>query len=79
MASSYHGWADKTTWNAALYINNDYGFYKFCKSLKHNNVTKWADVAKLLTVNFGSSTTPDGQPWALANAEQMERMLAELD
>jgi len=76
--TDYQGWKNKTTWNAALYINNDYGFYVFCKSLKHNNITTWSDVAKLLTTQFGSSVTPDGEPWALADPTEMERMLQEL-
>ena len=75
---SYQGWSSRISWNCALWVNNDYGYYKFVRALKHNNITQWKEVAQLLTVQFGSSTTPDGEPWALADETEMNRMLQEL-
>ena len=76
--TTYNGWSSRTSWNCSLWIGNDEGMYRFCRSLKHNNITKWSEVARLLTIQFGSSTTPDGEPWALADATEMEEMLQEL-
>ena len=28
---TYNGWTDWTTWNVALWIRNDYGFYSIAK------------------------------------------------
>ena len=30
----YNGWSDWTTWNVALWINNDEGFYNIAKDCK---------------------------------------------
>ena len=75
--TTYNGYSNRETWSAALWINNDYGFYKFVTSLVHNGVTEWKDVSKLLTINFGNSCNPDGISWALANEEEMNEVLAE--
>ena len=52
--------------------------YQFCKSLKHNNITSWDEVSRLLTIQFGSSVTPDNVAWELADPTEMEEMLQEL-
>ena len=33
LKESYNGWADWTTWNVALWINNDQTFYSIAKEL----------------------------------------------
>jgi len=75
---SFNGWSSHASWNCSLWINNDEGLYRFCRSLKHNNITKWSEVSRLLTIQFGSSVTPDNVAWELADAKEMERMLQEL-
>ena len=75
--NDYNGYKNRTTWNAALWINNDYGYYRFVLGLTNSGVKEWKDVAKLLTINFGSSTTPDRCPWELADEEQMNAVLQE--
>lgn len=75
---SYQGWSSHASWNCSLWINNDFGMYQFCKSLKHNNITSWDEVSRLLTIQFGSSVTPDNVAWELADPTEMERMLQEL-
>lgn len=77
LMSDYNGYKNRTTWNAALWINNDFGYYRFVLGLTNSGVKEWKDVAKLLTINFGSSTTPDRCPWELADEEQMNQVLAE--
>ena len=76
--TTYNGWANHATWNCSLWIGNDEGLYRFVRSLTQSGITQWSDVAKLLTINFGSSTTPDGAPWAEADEDEMNEMLAEL-
>ena len=75
---SYQGWSSRISWNCALWIQNDENLYRFCRSLKHNNITKWDEVSRLLTIQFGSSVTPDGCAYAQADPTEMERMLQEL-
>lgn len=76
--TTYNGWSNHTTWNVSLWISNDEGLYRFVRGLVQSNVTQWSEVAKLLTINFGSSTTPDGAPWAEADEREMTEMIADL-
>ena len=76
--TTYNGWTSWTEWNCSLWIGNDEGLYRFVRGLVHSGVTEWSEVAKLLTINFGNSCTPDGAVWSQANAEEMNEMLLEL-
>lgn len=65
ISKSYNGYANYETWNAALWIQNDYGLYSialrcddYAEFQELMNVTSISDVNDL-----GMSCTPDGVLW----------------
>ena len=68
----YNGWADWTTWNVALWINNAQGFYSIAKECKN-----YADFLYEMQSMIGSFATPDGADWGEANIEEMNEVIEE--
>ena len=68
----YNGWSDWTTWNVALWIRNDYGFYSIAKECKN-----YADFLYEMHSMIGSFATPDGADWGEANIEEMNEVIEE--
>lgn len=60
--SDYNGFADWTTWNVALWIGNDYGFYQIARTCK--DFDEFCAVIK-------SERTPDGAIWDQADSDQI--------
>ena len=75
--TTYNGWTNWETWNASLWVNNDYSMHKFVLGLVNSKVTQWAAVAECLNTCYGE-TTPDGAHWADADEVEMNEMLAEM-
>ena len=61
----YNGWHDWTTWNVALWINNDQTFYSIAKECKN-----YADFLYEMQAMIGSFATPDGADWGEANIDE---------
>ena len=68
----YNGWHDWTTWNVALWINNDQTFYSIAKECKN-----YADFLYEMQAMIGSFATPDGADWGEANIEEMNEVIME--
>ena len=68
----YNGWSDWTTWNVALWINNDEGFYSIAKECKD-----YIDFLYEMQAMIGSFATPDGADWGEANIEEMNEVIFE--
>ena len=68
----YNGWSDWTTWNVALWIRNDYGFYSIAKDCKD-----YMDFLYEMQAMIGSFATPDGADWGEANIEEMNEVIEE--
>ena len=66
----YNGWADWTTWNVALWINNDEGFYNIAKDCKD-----YFDFLYEMQAMIGSFATPDGADWGEANIEELNEVI----
>ena len=68
----YNGWSDWTTWNVALWINNDEGFYNIAKDCKD-----YFDFLYEMQAMIGSFATPDGADWGEANIEELNEVISE--
>ena len=69
----YNGWHDWTTWNVALWINNDQTFYSIAKECKN-----YADFLYEMQAMIGSFATPDGADWGEANLDEMNELIKEI-
>ena len=69
----YNGWHDWTTWNVALWINNDQTFYSIAKECKN-----YADFLYEMQAMIGSFATPDGADWGEANIEELNELIEEI-
>ena len=68
----YNGWSDWTTWNVALWIRNDYGFYSIAKDCKD-----YMDFLYEMQAMIGSFATPDGADWGEANIEELNEVISD--
>ena len=68
----YNGWNDWTTWNVALWINNDECFYNIAKDCKD-----YMDFLYEMQYMIGSFATPDGADWGEANIEELNEVISE--
>ncbi len=68
----YNGWHDWTTWNVALWINNDPCYYNIAKDCKD-----YMDFLFEMQSMIGSFATPDGADWGEANIEEMNEVISE--
>ena len=68
----YNGWTDWTTWNVALWINNDPCFYNIAKDCKD-----YMDFLYEMQYMIGSFATPDGADWGEANIEELNEVIME--
>lgn len=53
----FQGWSNYETWNAALYINNDFGLYQTAK-----NCANYDEFLQALGLDYNAQT-PDGVRW----------------
>ncbi|AYR01756.1 hypothetical protein [Synechococcus phage S-B05] len=80
--STYNGWSNYETWNAALWIGNDeflYNTAKACVTYREGLESVW-DRFILCMNNIGDFTTGDGVRWDDPNIDvnEMNEMLWEL-
>ena len=68
----YNGWADWTTWNCALWINNEQGLYECAKECR--DYGEFVDFIKEVYMD----KTPDGAKWDEADFTEMQEMMEEL-
>ena len=68
----YNGWNDWTTWNVALWINNDECFYNIAKDCNDYMYFLYE-----MQNMIGSFATPDGADWGEANIEELNEVISE--
>ena len=66
--TEYNGWTNYETWNVALWIQNDYGFYSIAQQC--DDYQEFVDA--LEAVSFNSKSTPDGVKWNDAKLSRIE-------
>ena len=71
---TYNGWADWTTWNVALWINNDECLYSIAKECETYNEFLYE-----MQDMIGSMATPDGADWGEANLSEMAELISEIN
>ena len=73
LKQSYNGWTDWTTWNCALWINNEQSIYNIAAVCDTYTDFLWEMQAMI-----GSFATPDGADWGEANIEEMNELIREI-
>ena len=71
---TYNGWSDWTTWNVALWINNDDCLYSIAKECETYNEFLYE-----MQYMIGSMFTPDGADWGEANLSEMAELISEIN
>ena len=71
---TYNGWADWTTWNVALWINNDECLHSIAKECETYNEFLYE-----MQDMIGSMATPDGADWGEANLSEMAELISEIN
>ena len=71
---TYNGWADWTTWNVALWINNDECLHSIARECETYNefLFEMQDM-------IGSMATPDGADWGEAALTEMQELISEIN
>ena len=70
---TYNGWADYTTWNCALWINNEPAIYNVAAACKDYNEFLYE-----MQVMCGFFETPDGADYGEANYEEMNEVIQDI-
>ena len=66
----YNGWTDWTTWNCALWINNEQSIYNVASECEDYAEFLWE-----MQAMCGFYSTPDGADYGEANLEEMNELI----
>ena len=66
----YNGWTDWTTWNVALWINNEQSIYNVAAECEDYVEFLWE-----MQAMCGFYSTPDGADYGEANLEEMNELV----
>ena len=69
----YNGWADRTTWNCALWIQNDESLYNLAKLCED-----YTEFLFEMQVMCGFYATPDGADYGEADLKEMNELIRSL-
>ena len=69
----HNGFSDWTTWNVALWINNDSCFNSIAAECETYNEFLYE-----MQSMIGSMFTPDGADWGEANLKEMQELIEEI-
>lgn len=63
MTTDYNGWANRATWNVALWLGNDESLYRIVTDyVRRASRPSYDLLARTILTEFGSGT-PDGVSW----------------
>ena len=69
----YNGWHDWTTWNVALWINNEESIYNIAK-----DCNDYIDFLFEMQAMCGFYSTPDGADYGEATLDEMNELIKEI-
>ena len=69
----FNGWSDWTTWNCALWINNEQSIYNIAK-----DCNDYIDFLFEMQAMCGFYSTPDGADYGEANLDEMNELIKEI-
>ena len=69
----FNGWHDWTTWNVALWINNEESIYNIAK-----DCNDYIDFLFEMQAMCGFYSTPDGADYGEANLDEMNELIKEI-
>ena len=69
----YNGWTDWTTWNCALWINNEPAIYNVASECEDYTEFLWE-----MQAMCGFYSTPDGADYGEANYDEMNEVIQEI-
>ena len=69
----YNGWTDWTTWNCALWINNEQSIYNIAAVCDTYTDFLWE-----MQAMCGFYSTPDGADYGEANLDEMNELIKEI-
>ena len=69
----YNGWADRTTWNCALWIQNDESLYNLAKLCED-----YTEFLFEMQTMCGFYATPDGADYGEADQKEMDELIRSL-
>ena len=70
---TYNGWTDWTTWNCALWINNEQSIYNVAAVCDTYSDFLWE-----MQAMCGFYSTPDGADYGEANYDEMNLLIQEI-
>ena len=73
LKQKYNGWADWTTWNCALWINNEQSIYNIAAVCDTYTDFLWE-----MQAMCGFYSTPDGADYGEANYDEMNLLIQEI-
>ena len=71
--TDYNGWADWTTWNCALWINNDETLYHIASRCED----AFDFIIEMQEYNM--LKTPDGAAWTMADYDELSELIQEIE
>ena len=73
--ATYNGYSNYETWNAALWIGNEYSLYSIAR-----RCDDYAEFQELMIDHYGMSCTPDGVLWndSELNHNELDEVIKEL-
>ena len=76
---TYEGWSNRATWNANLWVFNEYPFYLAWKEANAQACGKWSveSARSFCTEQFGGDCTPDGEKLTEVNWSEIAEDWAE--
>ena len=78
---SYNGYSNRATWNAALWLNNDYGLYQTTRNMGASELEDFCNEIWKFTNDYGQSVfvTPDGDCLSEVDWDEVSEAVSDED